>query len=73
MSHVPHGLVHVSIWHMGGSQVSCMTLVMSKEHVGDTWKPCVTPQRMRFSLKWGRNQYGGGKRGEENKGNGGRK
>ena len=30
------------MWHMEEIQVSCMTLVMNTEHVGDTWKPCVT-------------------------------
>ena len=32
--------------------MSCMTLIMGKEHVGDTWKPCHTTKK-EIQFKWG--------------------
>ena len=40
--------------------MSCMTLVIKDKHVGDTWKPCVTPPRH----DQGNDQFGEGRKRE---------
>ena len=41
--------------------MSCMTLVIKDKHVGDTWKPCVTPPRH----DQGNDRFDGGRKREK--------